>query len=108
MRCFNPQDIPESLLLNQSDDKGEFEDDLELLRVYLFVEMNNASDIFEMHRMVQFSDTGVPSILWRRRIGGDENSSSGCQRCFLRENSTIGHDVDYLFRMLNHLLARSL
>jgi len=55
MSFFNPQGIPEFLLRHHSDNEREFEDDLDLLRSYLFIEINEIGGVFEMYRLVQFA-----------------------------------------------------
>jgi len=89
MNFYNPVRIPKFLLRNLSDDKGEFEDDLEVLGGYLLVKMSNASDVSGMYQPVQLAIRArlYPLV---ERIGGGKISSPGCQKCFLRENLTIG------------------
>ena len=105
MNFFNPVRIPEFLLRNLSDDKGEFEDDLEVLGGYLLVKMTNASDVSGMHRPVQLA---IRARLYPLvgRIGAGENSSQGCQKCSLRENSTIGHPCWLLLPHVESLVGK--
>ena len=58
MSLFDRQGIPESLLNNhyQEDDmRGDFEDDLHTLSSYSLIGSNLDGNLFEMHRLVQFS-----------------------------------------------------
>src|SRR5256886_1569104 len=58
MSLFDRQGIPESLLNNhyQDDDMGgDFEDDLHTLSSYSLIGTNLDGNVFEMHRLVQFS-----------------------------------------------------
>jgi hypothetical protein len=77
MSFFNPQGIPEFLIRDYSgsesdteDDKDEesiFEDNLDILRSYSLVTTNLNSNVFEMHRLIQFA-----TRTWLRSFGGEE------------------------------------
>jgi len=58
MSLFDRQGIPESLLNHryQEDDvEDDFEDDIHILSSYSLIGMNVDGNVFEMHRLVQFS-----------------------------------------------------
>ena len=70
---FNPQGIPEFLLRYYSCHEGEFEDDLDLLRSYLLVTVNETGSSFEMHRLVQLAtraclQSSGGEDKWRRKF----------------------------------------
>ena len=55
---FDRQGISEELLICRyriSDSTSDFEDDVHMLRSYSLIIMNTRSDVFEMHRLVQFA-----------------------------------------------------
>jgi hypothetical protein len=58
MSLFDREAIPEPLLYGyreESDMEADFEDDIDMLRSYCLVGMSGGKDLFEMHRLVQFS-----------------------------------------------------
>ena len=58
MSFFDRQGIPEELLTSRGragDSDSDFEEDIHMLRDYSLIITNTRSDVFEMHRLVQFA-----------------------------------------------------